>query len=199
MNGSSIRAISCGGGSLLGFSTSSTAPLVRVTRYTTVGAVVSRVRSNSRSSRSWTISRCSSPRNPQRNPNPSASDVSGSKENDGVVQLELLQRPLEVEVVLALDRVQAREDHGPDLAEARQRARGGAVRLGDGVPHSALPDVADAGDDVADLSGRQAVHRRASAGVKTPTWLTSKTVPADMNWIRIPGATLPVVDPHVAR
>ena len=32
MNGSSIMAMSCGGGSLLGFSTSTTVPLVWVTR-----------------------------------------------------------------------------------------------------------------------------------------------------------------------
>ena len=42
------------------------------------GTVVMRARSNSRSSRSWTISMCSSPRKPQRNPKPSAVEVSGS-------------------------------------------------------------------------------------------------------------------------
>src|SRR5947199_123886 len=39
-------------------------------------------RANSRSSRSWTISMCSSPRKPQRNPKPSASEVSGSAVNE---------------------------------------------------------------------------------------------------------------------
>ena len=48
------------------------------TRYTTFGAVEIRSRSNSRSRRSRTISKCSSPRNPHRNPNPSAAEVSGS-------------------------------------------------------------------------------------------------------------------------
>ena len=36
----------------------------------------------SRSSRSWMISMWSSPRKPQRNPNPSASDDSGSQVSD---------------------------------------------------------------------------------------------------------------------
>ncbi len=44
-----------------------------------LGAVVMRSRSNSRSSRSWTISRCSRPRKPQRNPRPRAAEDSASK------------------------------------------------------------------------------------------------------------------------
>ena len=43
-----------------------------------LGAVVMSSWEYSRSSRSWMISMCSSPRKPQRNPNPSASEVSGS-------------------------------------------------------------------------------------------------------------------------
>ena len=46
--------------------------LVSSTRYSTDGAEAMRSRSNSRSRRSWTISMWSSPRNPQRNPKPSA-------------------------------------------------------------------------------------------------------------------------------
>ena len=46
------------------------------------GAVVIRSRSNSRSSRSWTISMWSRPRKPQRKPKPSAAEVSGSKVNE---------------------------------------------------------------------------------------------------------------------
>ena len=42
------------------------------------GAVEISDRPKWRSRRCWTISRCSNPRNPQRNPNPSASEVSGS-------------------------------------------------------------------------------------------------------------------------
>ncbi|SKU54720.1 Uncharacterised protein [Mycobacteroides abscessus subsp. abscessus] len=48
------------------------------TRYTTLGAVEMRSRLNSRSRRSRVISMCSNPRKPQRNPKPSATEVSGS-------------------------------------------------------------------------------------------------------------------------
>ena len=78
MTGSSIFSIRPASGSLAGLSISWTTPSVVVTRYSTPGAVVTRSMSNSRSSRSWTISMCSSPRKPQRKPNPSAADVSGS-------------------------------------------------------------------------------------------------------------------------
>ena len=44
--------------------------------YVTLGAVWMRSTFSSRSRRSWTISMCSRPRKPQRNPNPSASLVS---------------------------------------------------------------------------------------------------------------------------
>ena len=71
-----------GSGIFAGLSTSCTSPSVVVTRYNTPGAVVTRSMSNSRSSRSCTISMCSSPRNPQRKPKPSAADVSGSKKSD---------------------------------------------------------------------------------------------------------------------
>ena len=45
-----------------------------------LGAVAIRLRSNSRDSRSWMISRCNSPRKPQRKPKPRAADVSISNE-----------------------------------------------------------------------------------------------------------------------
>ncbi|MCY1294450.1 hypothetical protein D9M70_437430 [compost metagenome] len=44
----------------------------------TVGAVVIRSRSYSRSRRSWMISMCSMPRKPMRKPKPRASELSGS-------------------------------------------------------------------------------------------------------------------------
>ena len=61
-----------------GLSTSMTVPFVVCTRYSTDGAVAMRLRSNSRSRRSRTISMCSRPRKPQRKPKPRAPDVSGS-------------------------------------------------------------------------------------------------------------------------
>ncbi len=56
----------------------SISPLVVSTSYSTLGTVASRLRSYSRSSRSWTISMCSRPRKPQRKPKPSAAEFSGS-------------------------------------------------------------------------------------------------------------------------
>ena len=77
-NGSSMLAMTAAGGISAGFSTSISVPSVLCTWYSTLGTVVTRSRSNSRSSRSCTISMCSRPRNPQRKPNPSAVEVSGS-------------------------------------------------------------------------------------------------------------------------
>ncbi len=76
--GSSMRSSTPASGMSCGEWIASTSPFVRVTRYSTDGAVASRSRSNSRSSRSLTISMWSRPRNPQRNPKPSAWLLSGS-------------------------------------------------------------------------------------------------------------------------
>ena len=76
--GSCTSSITTAGGMSAGFSTSNSVPSVLVTWYSTLGTVVTRSRSYSRSSRSCTISMCRSPRNPQRKPKPSAVDVSGS-------------------------------------------------------------------------------------------------------------------------
>jgi hypothetical protein len=100
-----------------------------VTLYTTDGAVVMRSRSYSRSSRSCTISMWSRPRNPTRKPSPSASEVSGSIADRAVVELELLERVLEVVVVLAVGRVDAREHHRLDLFEPGQRLGGAAEEV----------------------------------------------------------------------
>ena len=78
--GSEIDSMVVGSGSSDGLSTSMTSPRRSPTRYSTVGAVVMSSSSNSRSSRSWTISRCSRPRKPHRNPKPRAAEFSGSNE-----------------------------------------------------------------------------------------------------------------------
>ena len=68
---------------------------------------------------------CSRPRNPQRNPNPSASRGLRLPAERGVVQAELLERVAQVGIVVGLDREQAAEHHRLDLAVAGQRlARG---------------------------------------------------------------------------
>src|SRR5437773_12214565 len=71
----------------LGFSTSSTAPSVLWTWYSTFGTVLIRSRLNSRSSRSRTISMWSRPRNPQRKPKPRATDASLHYEPESSVAL----------------------------------------------------------------------------------------------------------------
>ena len=53
----------------------------------TEGSVVTRSRSNSRSSRSWMTSMCSMPRKPQRKPKPRATELSGSKESEASLSL----------------------------------------------------------------------------------------------------------------
>ena len=76
--GSSMKSRLDASGRSAGFAMSNTSPSLRCTLYTTEGAVVIRLRSYSRSSRSWTISMCNRPRNPHRNPNPMALLCSGS-------------------------------------------------------------------------------------------------------------------------
>ena len=76
--GSSMNSRTLASGRSAGFATSITPPSLRCTRYTTLGAVVMSPRSYSRSSRSCTISMCSSPKNPHRKPNPIALLCSGS-------------------------------------------------------------------------------------------------------------------------
>ena len=73
-----MKSMLCGIGKSAGLSISSTTPLVRCTRYSTLGAVAMSDRLNSRSKRSFTISMCRRPRNPQRKPKPSAPDDSGA-------------------------------------------------------------------------------------------------------------------------
>ena len=77
-NGSSIDSSFWGSGISDGLCTSTIDPSVKWARYSTLGAVAMSARSNSRSRRSRTISICRSPRNPHRNPKPSAAEVSGS-------------------------------------------------------------------------------------------------------------------------
>ena len=77
-----MLAISLGFGKAVGLSMVNFSPLVFVTIYETLGAVVIRSRSNSLSSLSSMISMCKSPKNPQRNPKPRAVETSGSKLKD---------------------------------------------------------------------------------------------------------------------
>ena len=67
------------------------------------------------------MSMCSRPRKPQRKPKPSASEVSGSHVQRGVVERQLLERVAQVRVLVGVDREQAAEDHRLDVAVAGQR------------------------------------------------------------------------------
>ncbi len=75
------------------------------------------------------MSMCSRPRKPQRKPKPSASEVSGSQRQRGVVERELLQRVAQLGVLVGVDREQAAEDHRLDLAVAGQRLGGRPLRF----------------------------------------------------------------------
>ena len=77
----------------------------------------------------------------------------------GVVQPQLVQRVAQVRVVIAVHRVQAGEDHRLGRGVARQRLRRRAGHAGHGVADPRLPHVLHPGDQVADLSGGQALAR----------------------------------------
>ena len=130
MYGSRTSAMRTGSGMSVGLWTGIIEPSVSVTSNSTDGIVAISSRSYSRSRRSRTMSMCSSPRNPQRKPNPSASEVSGSQRQRRVVERELLQRVAQLRVVVVVHREQAAEHHRLDVAVAGQRLLGGVARLG---------------------------------------------------------------------
>ena len=76
--GSLISSISLGAGSCDGLSIFITSPSVFRTSYSTDGAVDIKSRSYSLSSLSLITSMCKVPRKPHLNPNPRASETSGS-------------------------------------------------------------------------------------------------------------------------
>ena len=106
----------------------STSPSVLLTRYSTLGAVAMSARSNSRSRRSLTISMCSRPRKPQRNPKPSAPDDLRRVGDRGVVELQLLEALAQVLEVVAVDREQAAEHHRLRIVVALERLGGPVAR-----------------------------------------------------------------------
>ena len=89
MYGSSTLSMPAGSGMSVGLCTSTVSPLRSRTWYSTFGVVASSSRSYSRSRRSRTMSMCSRPRNPQRNPKPSAVEVSGSYDSEASLRASL--------------------------------------------------------------------------------------------------------------
>ena len=77
----------------------------------------------------------------------------------GVVELELVQGFAQLRVLVAVDRVEAGEDHRLGVVVARQRLLRPVGRGGDRVADAGLADVLHAGDDVADLARAEAVAR----------------------------------------
>ena len=87
-----------------------------------------RSRLNSRSSRSWMISRCRRPRKPQRKPKPSAARGLHLVGEAGVVEAQLAHRGAQVLEVGGVDREQAAEHHRLRRLEAGQRRRRSGLR-----------------------------------------------------------------------
>ena len=98
-------------------------PSIRLTWYSTDGADAIRSRSNSRSSRSWTISMWSRPRKPQRKPKPSAHRALGLVGEAASLRWSLLERVAQERVVVAVERVDARRRPASWPACSRAAAR----------------------------------------------------------------------------
>ena len=159
IHGSSMWSITLPSGMSTGLCSSCTSPLVRWMRYTTDGAVAIRSRSNSRVSRSWMISRCSSPRKPQRKPKPSAAEVSGFVVEAGIVQPQPAQRFAQLLEVVGVHRIEAAPHHRHRRLEPGQRLGRRRAVVGDRVAHRAVGHRLDRGGDVADLAGAEVVDR----------------------------------------
>jgi hypothetical protein len=82
-------------------------------------------RSYSRSSRSCTMSMCSRPRKPQRNPKPSAVGDFRLEMQAESFRRSFRERVAEVVVVVGVDRETSRRTRAADLFEARERLRPG--------------------------------------------------------------------------
>ena len=83
---------------------------------------------NSRSSRSCTISMCSSPEEAAAEPEPERGRRLGLEEERRVVEPQLLERLAQLGVLMALDRIEPGEHHRLQLLEARKRLRRRPVR-----------------------------------------------------------------------
>ena len=74
------------------------------------------------------------------------------EEQRRVVEAQLLQRLAQLRVLVAFDRVQAREDHRPQFLEPGIRLRGRPRRLRHRVADLRVVDLLDPRDDEADLA-----------------------------------------------
>ena len=142
--GSAIDTISAAGGSSDGLETTTSDPSPRVTWYSTDGAVEMSERSNSRSSRSRTISMWSRPRKATPEPEPECPRGLGLVGEAGVVELQLLERLAKLGELVAVDGIQAREDHRFRLPVPLERFSGAVPVVGDRLTGASLPHILDA-------------------------------------------------------
>ena len=84
----------------------------------------------------------------------------GLEDEGRIVEPQLLERLAQLGVGVALRRVEPGEHHRLHFAEAGERRRRAARRLGDGVADLGVGDVLDAGDEEADFAGAQLVDRQ---------------------------------------
>ena len=131
-----------------------------------------RSRSNSRVSRSCTISRWRRPRKPQRKPKPSAARGLRLVGEGGVVEPELADRGAQILEIGGVDREEAAEDHRLRRPEAGQRLGRRPPVVGDRVADAGVGHLLDRAGEEADLA-RAELGQSTSFGVKTPTLSTS--------------------------
>jgi hypothetical protein len=74
-----------------------------------------------------------------------------------VVQLQLLERVLQVGVGVGVDGIETREDHRLHVLEARQRLEGRLARIGERVADPHLRERLDARDDHAHLASGELI------------------------------------------
>ena len=138
---------------------------------------MTRSRSNSRSSRSWMISRCSRPEEAAAEAEAQGRAALRLVLEAGIVEAQLAQAVAQVAVVVGVGRVHAAEHDRLARAEARQRAVGRLAVVGDGVADPGVADLLDGGGDEADLARPQRVDqqrlgredaRRGRAGATAP-------------------------------
>ena len=83
----------------------------------------------------------------------------GLVEERGVVEPELLERVLELRIVLGVRRIEAREDHRLRRTVARQRLRGGSRRERERISDAAIGHRFQPGRDVTHLAGDETLDR----------------------------------------
>ena len=121
-------------------------------------------RSNSRSSRSWMISRWSRPEEAAAEAQAQGRAALGLVLEAGVVEPQLGQAVAQIAVLVGVGRVHAAEHDRLAGAKPRQRAVGGLAVVGDGVADPGVGDLLDRGRDEPDLARPQPVDQQCLGG-----------------------------------